>query len=272
MNEKPTAKENILTLILRYKHLNRILAVMGAAAVLILAAVIIAVIANGLPRDALPTNAVYDDGGKLTGILGEPTVCIDPGHGYDDPGADSDLLGDDTAEREINLDVALRVRDILTSYNIKVVMTHDTNVPNDSLPQNGDGKYVIDPVWRADFANELSPDMFVSLHCDSFPSDSSVSGTRIYYMSSAAGGKEAARISSLCAGEIGRAFTCEVKQRNMTASEAYYVIKHITAPSVLIEMGFITNETDAGNMLSESWRQKMAEAIAAGIVNSLLKY
>ena len=58
----------------------------------------------------------------------------------------------------------------------------------------------------------------------------------------------------------------------MTSSEAYYVIKHITAPSVLIEMGFITNESDASNMLSEEWRQKMAESVAAGIVNSLLKY
>ena len=272
MNEKPQAKENILAIINRHKHLNRIIAVAGGAAGLILVAVIIAVIVLNIPQESLPTNAVYDDGGKLTGILGEPTVCVDPGHGYDDPGADSELLGEDTAEREINFDVALRVRDILESYGVQVVMTHDTNVPDDSIPQNGDGKHVIDPIWRADFANALSPDLFVSLHCDSFPGDRSVKGTRIYYMSSAKGGKEAARVAGFCAGEIEKTFEGEVKLRNMTSSEAYYVIKHITAPSVLIEMGFITNETDASNMLSEEWRQKMAESVAAGIVNSLLKY
>ena len=272
MIEKQETKDTVRAMIARYRNLNLIIAIAGGLIAIVLITVIVIVISTNLKGDTLPVNAVYDDGGQLTGITGDPTVCIDPGHGYDDPGADSDFLGEDTAEREINFDVSLRVRDILIEYGVNVIMTHDTNIPDDKIPQNEDGKYVIDPVWRADFANKNSPDIFVSLHCDSFPQDSSVSGTRIYYMSSAEGGKEASRVASLCAGKIEEAFEDEIKLRNMSPNDAYYVIKNISAPSILIEMGFITNEEDARNMLTDNWRQKMADAIAAGIINSLLKY
>lgn len=265
-------KEKIIRLIARYGHLGRILTVAGVTMAVVIAALVLTVfLVNHSHEDKLPTNAVFDEDGNLTEVLGGVSVCIDPGHGYDDPGADSDFLGDDCAEREINFDVALKVRDILSGYNVNVIMTHDKNEPDENVPMNEDGKRVIDPVWRAEFANANSEiSLFVSLHCDSFPQNESVSGTRIYYMPKAKNGGAAGELAKECAGGIKDVFGENVMLKPMTSDEAYYVIKHINVPSVLIEMGFITNSGDAADMLSEAWRQKMAEGIANGIIEYIL--
>ena len=52
----------------------------------------------------------------------------------------------------------------------------------------------------------------------------------------------------------------------MSADDAYYVIKHIDVPSVLTELGFVTNREDAENMLTDAWRQTAAQGIADGIL------
>ncbi len=265
-------KEKIIQLIARYGHLGRILTIAGVTMAVVLAALVLTVFwVNHSEEDKFPTNAVFDEKGNLTEVLGNVSVCIDPGHGYDDPGADSDFLGDGYAEREINFDVALKVRDILKRYNVNVIMTHDTNEPDETVPQNGDGKRVIDPVWRAEFANANTDiSLFVSLHCDSYPQNESVSGTRIYYMPKAKSGEAAGELAKECMSGIKNLFGEDVMLKPMASSEAYYVIKHINVPSVLIEMGFITNADDAADMLDEAWRQKMAEGIANGIIEYIL--
>jgi N-acetylmuramoyl-L-alanine amidase len=53
----------------------------------------------------------------------------------------------------------------------------------------------------------------------------------------------------------------------MTEDNAFYVVKNIDVPSVLCEVGFVTNKTDAEHMLDEAWRQAAAEAIAQGILD-----
>ena len=54
--------------------------------------------------------------------------------------------------------------------------------------------------------------------------------------------------------------------KTMTDDNAFYVIKNIGVPSVLCEVGFVTNQTDAKQMLDENWRQAAAEAIVNGII------
>ena len=54
--------------------------------------------------------------------------------------------------------------------------------------------------------------------------------------------------------------------KTMADDDAFYVIKKIGVPSVLCEIGFVTNQTDAANMLDEAWRQAAAQAIADGII------
>jgi len=271
-DDKILNRGKLAQLISRYARLNRIIAIgLPVIIVVICIVALIVIFAGRETEDVLPANAVFDEAGNLTEILGNVSVCIDPGHGYDDPGADSDFLGEEYAEADINLDVALKVREILARYKVNVIMTHDTSEPDDSVPQNEEGKRVIDPVWRADFANANTDiSLFVSLHCDSYPQSESVSGVRIYYMPKAKSGEAAEELAKECAGGIESIFNEDVMLKSMSPDDAYYVIKHINVPSVLIEMGFITNPDDAADMLDDSWRQRMAEGIANGIIEYIL--
>ncbi len=232
------------------------------------------------PPDA-PTTVV-----PITGVAYKPlsytqtwSVMIDPGHGFDDIGTSSALLGE-VNEATINLDIALRVRELLSeSKEISVIMTHDDNAVDGRISAADGGEpplnnlVLLTPEDRAVLANGQDIDLFVSIHCDSLPANPDVGGMRVYYYD----GEEQATnrnsgaeyLSTNIANEFGLAMgdaapTPVVK--TMSDDDAFYVIKKIGVPSVLCEVGFVTNETDAENMLDEAWRQAAAEAIAQGII------
>ena len=194
-------------------------------------------------------------------------VCLDPGHGYDDIGTESGYLPSDTKEADITLDVSLKVRELLQASGMEVLMTHDTNTVPAGATLDADGKFLMDPMERAAYANGHDIDLYVSIHCDSFEANEEVGGMRTYYHLD--GGYDAATES--LAGCIAEKFHVAVGGKDpilksMSADDAYYVIKHVNVPSVLTELGFVTNRTDAENLLSDTWRQEAARGIAEGIL------
>ena len=232
------------------------------------------------------TEAVSDDPNAVipfTGTAYKPldftqtwSVMIDPGHGFDDIGTSSDLLGD-INEATVNLDIALRVRQLLSeNKEIAVLMTHDDNAVDGRISAADGGEpplnnlVLLPPEDRAVLANGQDIDLFVSIHCDSIPDKPEVSGMRAYYYSSGdRRGQGALALTTTIANQFAvymgdTAPTPRVM--TMTEDNAFYVIKNIGVPSVLCEVGFVTNETDAKNMLDENWRQAAAEAIADGIL------
>ncbi len=117
-----------------------------------------------------------------------PLICIDPGHGYSDGGSESqylDVYG--MTEKDINLPVALKVRDILIEKGYNVIMTRDSDKIPEGADADGDGFYYRKTEDIARFANETGCEYFFSIHCDSYPADESVSGTRFYYYINGAG-------------------------------------------------------------------------------------
>lgn len=197
------------------------------------------------------------DNAPLTGF----TVCLDPGHGYDDSGAEPD--GCSLPEKSINLAVALQLRTLLQQAGCTVLLTRDSDTPPDELPVTTDGQHLLTQSARVAFANEAAPDLFLSLHCDSFSEDPGVQGLRLYYC-------EATEYDSagLCA-QISSALSGLLGQEPVTEADgygnAYQVNRDVAAPSVLIEMGFLTNEEDANKLSDSEWQYALAEAIAAGV-------
>ena len=185
-------------------------------------------------------------------------ICIDPGHGYYDPGAVNALLGD-TDESQINLDIALRLQKLLEGSGYDVIMTRtDSVIPADNET------YALTPYDRADFANSAEGlDLFISIHCNSFPSDESVSGTRIYYCAGLSG--YTPYFCKSVADGIENILGTAVRTYGMTYDDAFYVVKHINVPSILVECAFISNASDAEKLLSETWRQSIAQGIFDGI-------
>ena len=197
-------------------------------------------------------------------VDGKFTVCVDPGHGYDDPGAVSDFLGDVT-ESEIVMGISQYLKDYLLSYGYKVVMTHEDNVP----PAGTYGQYLFNPKTRIAYANSnFEYDYYISVHCNSYGQEY-VSGTRIYYH--APSNKNNSEITTVAeclkAGIASVLNTAKTPSRHpLDTQDAYYVCRYAKSlATMLVETGFVTNKGDAEKMLDDQWRKDMAKGIADGI-------
>ena len=185
------------------------------------------------------------------------TVYLDPGHGGDDPGAIfTDEDGTIWKESDINLGVALKVKDILEKNNVKIIMSRETDK-------------TVDLVKRPQDANAKQATLFVSVHTNSFFTDTAYGietwGT-LEYSATYAGITDkdlAENIQSAVIKKTGG------YNRGVKDSTTLAVLRHSIMPSVLIEVGFISNTDEREKMFNESYRQKLADGIAEGILKTL---
>lgn len=198
----------------------------------------------------------YNVSSDAKSVLKGKIICIDPGHGGTDVGAIGHIGGKDVYEKNITLSIALPLRDMLTSAGAKVVMTRDTD--KDVYGPWADA----DPELQArcDIANEAHADAFVSIHIDSF-SNSSVDGTTAYY--------DAKSSKDLLLAQMMHQATMNslsIPDRGVKSND-FYVNVYTTMPSVLMEMGFITNDHRV-KMLTSSWGPRgIAQSLFNGLVN-----
>jgi N-acetylmuramoyl-L-alanine amidase len=175
-------------------------------------------------------------------------IVLDPGHGGSDVGAQHNGL----TEKDLTLDLSLRLRVALVSRGWIVRMTRDTDTdvyaPNDSAHDELQA--------RCDVANKAGARMFVSIHVNSFTT-SALSGTTTYYYKAVdlplARAVQRRLIASLGTKDDG------VRKDN------FYVIHHTTMPAVLVETAFLSNPGDAALLHSPDFLQRIARAIADGI-------
>lgn len=198
----------------------------------------------------------YNVSSDAKGVLKGKIICIDPGHGGTDVGAIGHIGGKDVYEKNITLSIALPLRDMLTSAGAKVVMTRDTD--KDVYGPWADA----DPELQArcDIANEAHADAFISIHIDSF-SNSSVDGTTAYY--NAKSSKDLLLAQMMHQATMN---SLSIPDRGVKSND-FYVNVYTTMPSVLMEMGFITNDHRV-KMLTSSWGPRgIAQSLFNGLVN-----
>lgn len=198
----------------------------------------------------------YNVSSDAKSVLKGKIICIDPGHGGTDVGAIGHIGGKDVYEKNITLSIALPLRDMLTSAGAKVVMTRDTD--KDVYGPWADA----DPELQArcDIANEAHADAFVSIHIDSF-SNSSVDGTTAYY--NAKSSKDLRLAQMMHQATMN---SLSIPDRGVKSND-FYVNVYTTMPSVLMEMGFITNDHRV-KMLTSSWGPRgIAQSLFNGLVN-----
>ena len=184
-------------------------------------------------------------------------IFIDAGHGGKDVGAVGELDGMKIYEENINLTISLLVRDELEKRGFTVVMSRETDV-------------FIELAERVDMANAAKADMFVSLHCNS--AVPAAYGTRILYTDRSVSYKKIkfAGYFEKAIEEFANLYDKmrkDVFVRSDKEESGYYlaVLRDTNMPSILIEMGFITNESDLRLFLNESWQHDIAYAIADAI-------
>lgn len=178
------------------------------------------------------------------------TVVLDAGHGGQDVGTMPDGNKTDLYEKDINLSIALLVRDYLEAQGVEVVMTRE----DDTFLQLSE---------RTAISNQEAPDLFISLHCNYYEDDSSIRGLECYYAPKSSVGMECAETILDSITESGNVIT-----RNAKSAE-YYVLQHTIAPAVLIEMGYLSNRSDVKDLISEDYQQLLAQDLANGILEVL---
>ncbi|KGP90679.1 N-acetylmuramoyl-L-alanine amidase [Pontibacillus chungwhensis BH030062] len=174
-------------------------------------------------------------------------LYLDPGHGGKDPGA----IGDGIVEKDINLDIALRIRaSILNDYeNVEVLMSR-TDDRTKSLTE------------RTEEANAWGADYYLSIHCNAL--DGKANGYEDFIHDSLSNSSITARYQNVIHGEVMK--INGLKDRGQKKAN-FHVLRESTMPALLTENGFIDNKKDAALIKQASWRQK----IAIGHVNGLAK-
>ena len=185
-------------------------------------------------------------------------VVLDPGHGSQSENRSPDGA---YSEPEFALDLARRMKAILTAHGVAVTMTRN----GDSCPT---GKAnTADLQYRCAVANAIRDlDLFVSIHSNaSGDSWSSVRGWSAYVYSETGAGHAAAEDML----DRVRAAGIVTRSSAILADPTLYVLKHTVAPAVLLECGFHTNREETALLLDDGYRQQLAEAQAGGILDYL---
>lgn len=184
------------------------------------------------------------------------TVCIDPGHGGYDGGAVGRESG--TMEKTINLQLAKTLEQQLENEGATVVLTRDRDI---ALADAGSERKRRDLKARVDSAQ--GADLFLSLHMNEYP-DRSQSGPQVFYT-------EGAENSRLLAGAIQSSMNKVLSPARARSAHAgdYYVLREQSLPAVLVECGFLSNKEEEQKLLTEEYRQMVAQSILKGILEYL---
>jgi N-acetylmuramoyl-L-alanine amidase len=193
----------------------------------------------------LPTNP-----NSNTGTLRGKVIVVDPGHGGSNPGA----VANNSREADNNLAVSLKLRDQLVQAGAKVIMTRETDrtvaKEGSSLGQELQA--------RVDLAESNQADLFVSIHSNSNP-QSSIAGAMTFYPNGKSP-KLATNVQNALINATGAV-------DKGTSPETFYVLRNTSMPSILVEMGFVTNAQEAAKLNNDSYRTNISKGIFNGIVN-----
>ncbi|MCR5261789.1 MAG: N-acetylmuramoyl-L-alanine amidase [Candidatus Gastranaerophilales bacterium] len=177
------------------------------------------------------------------GLLNKKIIVLDPGHGGTDPGA----MRESVMEKHIVLEIAKLVEQKLKNQGATVYMSRS----NDTFVSLSD---------RVVFSNNRKPDVFVSIHINA-SENSSVHGIETHYYKDD---------SIDLAKHLHKSIIQKIndKDRGIIKSR-FYVIRNTDAPSVLLELGFISNEQERELMQTKERQEALADAITEGLINCL---
>ncbi|MBD2624975.1 N-acetylmuramoyl-L-alanine amidase [Trichormus variabilis] len=182
---------------------------------------------------------------RLSVPRGKLLVVIDPGHGGKDSGAPG--LGG-LLEKDVILPIGKRVAAILEQNGVQAVMTRDAD-------------FFVELQGRVDIAKRVNATLFVSIHANAVDSRPDVNGLEVYYYGSGYGLAETVRNTIL--QDIST-----IKDRG-TRKARFYVLRKNSMPAILVETGYMTGREDNPRLGSPEYQNRMADAIARGILKYL---
>lgn len=188
------------------------------------------------------------------------TVIIDPGHGGFDGGAGA---ADGTLEKDINLEISLKLCDFLKFSGFDVIMTRteDTGTEDNSGTSISSRK-------KSDLKNRLElmeangESIYVSIHLNKFTT-SAARGTQVFYTPNF---ESAKTLGECIQNSVVKNLQPENHRVIKRGTESTYLLKNARIPAVIVECGFLSNKADLENLKNQTYQNKMALCISAGIM------
>ncbi|MDD4335002.1 MAG: N-acetylmuramoyl-L-alanine amidase, partial [Desulfotomaculaceae bacterium] len=173
-------------------------------------------------------------------------IMLDPGHGGSDPGA----VGYGLQEKDLTLDIAGQTRDALRSYAVDVYLTRNADID-------------FEPAQRAELANRLGAGYFLSLHINA----GGGTGFESYVHPNA--GDRSLALRNIIHKRVSSFYSSSGSMDRGEKSANFAVLRLTRMPALLLENLFIDTAVDAAKLADPVFRQHLAGAITAGLVQAL---
>ncbi len=185
----------------------------------------------------------------------DTTIIIDPGHGGEDGGA---VAGDGTMEKNLNLDIALRLREIfeLTGYTVYMTREKDKSLCEGSFNKNEDMR------TRIELSRTYPNALFISIHLNKF-SIEKYNGVQVFYSDN---NNQSSVLAQAIQSSIKTNLQPDNNRQIKLGNENSILLRLIESPAVIVEGGFLSNNHELSLLKTEEYRSKLAYCIFLGVV------
>lgn len=200
-------------------------------------------------------------------------ICLDAGHGLIDPGAIGYLDGTAYYEKRFNLEIAKRTKEKLEALGYRVMMIReaDTSLLG-GANYSASYKTADEAVARRKKGKAAGASLYLSIHCNAYAGDKRAYGPLVFYNSSSSTTYRALSLARTFSARFTEANSgyptagaCDIREGN-----SYIVLKDLAMPSLLLEIGFISDAGDLALLNRADWQNDCAGAIAAGVEEAFL--
>ena len=199
----------------------------------------------------------------MSWVVAGRTIIVDPGHGGEDPGK---VSPGGVYEKDINLAVAKKLAVMLNQGGGQVVLTRERDEALSNNENTVRARKRADLENRWELAAVTGADLYISLHCNSFP-QSKWYGAQTFYSPAIPGSKELATyIQEELTAFLGNT------TRQPKADNVSLIFNKAKIPIANIEMGFLSNPREEKLLQDPAYQDKIAWSVYAGIVRFLVEY
>lgn len=184
-------------------------------------------------------------------------IILDPGHGGPDGGA----VGGDVLEKEVALNVAVKLRDYLQQQGALVLLTREDDSDLAAKDTKGYSRRKVEDLKkRVQLINESEADLFISIHLNAIPSPRWRGAQTFYYGSLI----ENERLAKFIQAELRR--NLENTDRSAKIINTVYLLKYAKKPGALVEIGFLSNPEERELLASDHYQTQLAASIYKGVL------
>lgn len=193
--------------------------------------------------------------------LDNKVIVIDPGHGGIDGGTN---LGD-ILEKDINLSISLKLRDLLSKKGATVIMTREIdNSLDDHIIGNG-SRHREDLAERVKIIDESNADIFISLHVNHIKNEKK-QGPIVFYDTNKEEQRYLAEHMQEYLNDILTYKKIGITVKHVATAADYYILRNSIISGIIVEMGFISNVTDRKLLLEEDHQNEIVEQITKAVI------